>query len=376
MPTPRWRPAGPAGTRSRPSPTPTPPGRCRRRWRRPRRRPATARWPSCVDAARPAGPLHRPWRPMIGSEHLSHLLSTDRTGGRPIGEELAEALRIAHDELGVAAVRAHGILGDDLGTYREVDGRPVHDFAGIDRVYDRLWGSVCGRSSSWPTCPATWPATPTTSPSSTRGCRRPPRTGTAGPSWSATSSSTWSTATGSRRSATIGPSRSGTSPTSSTSGAATPPTTCACTTRRPARCARSTPACGSGDRPRPPSAGSRTCSPTPRRPACPWTSSPPTCTAPRRSISARPFTATAARTRPSGGPSGGPTRGCPTRWPSRCTRPRPWPGGCARPPAGSTPCPGGSSPTTSRSWAARRRCCTAGSGCSPWATCASRASGR
>ena len=93
-----------------------------------------------VDAARAAGPLHRPWRPMIGSEHLSHMLSTDRTGGRPIGEELTEALRIAHDELGVAAVRAHAILGDDLGTYREVDGKPVHDFSGIDRVYDRLLG--------------------------------------------------------------------------------------------------------------------------------------------------------------------------------------------------------------------------------------------
>jgi xylan 1,4-beta-xylosidase len=93
-----------------------------------------------VDAARPTGPLRRPWRPMIGSEHLSHLLSTDTTGGRVIGEELTEALRIVHDELGVAAVRAHGILGDDLGTYREVGGRPVLDFAGIDRVYDRLLG--------------------------------------------------------------------------------------------------------------------------------------------------------------------------------------------------------------------------------------------
>ena len=93
-----------------------------------------------VDAARPVGPLHRPWRPMIGSEHLSHMLSLDRVGGRPIGDELTEALRVVHDELGVAAVRAHGILGDDLGTYREVDGRPVVDFAGIDRVYDRLMG--------------------------------------------------------------------------------------------------------------------------------------------------------------------------------------------------------------------------------------------
>ena len=82
-----------------------------------------------------------------------------------------------------------------------------------------------------------------------------------------------------------------------------------------------------------------------------------------RSTCARPWPATAARTRPSGGPSGGSTRGCPTRWPSRCTRPRSWPRGCARPPAGSTPSPGGSPPTTSRSWGGRAACCTAGSGC-------------
>jgi len=82
--------------------------------------------------------LDRPWQPMIGSEHLSCLLRRDRTGGRVIGTELREALRIAHDELGVRAVRAHGILDDDLGTYTESSGRAVHDFAGIDRVYDEL----------------------------------------------------------------------------------------------------------------------------------------------------------------------------------------------------------------------------------------------
>ncbi len=36
------------------------------------------------------------------------------------------------------AVRAHAILHDDLGVYREVDGQPEHDFSGIDRIYDRL----------------------------------------------------------------------------------------------------------------------------------------------------------------------------------------------------------------------------------------------
>ena len=84
-----------------------------------------------------SGELDRPWEPMIGSEHLSYLLRRDRTGGRVIGAELREALRMARDEFGVRAVRAHAILGDDLGVYREgLD----YDFSGIDRVYDELMG--------------------------------------------------------------------------------------------------------------------------------------------------------------------------------------------------------------------------------------------
>ena len=75
---------------------------------------------------------------MIGSEHLSQVEAGVGTGGRHIGTEFSEALRLARTELGVEAVRAHAILGDDLGTYREVDGAPVHDFAGIDRVYDHI----------------------------------------------------------------------------------------------------------------------------------------------------------------------------------------------------------------------------------------------
>lgn len=88
-----------------------------------------------VDALGDDGPLHHVWRPMVGAEHLSHALSTDRTGGREIGADVREALRRVHDELGVESVRAHAILGDDLGVYREVDGEPVHDFSGIDRVF-------------------------------------------------------------------------------------------------------------------------------------------------------------------------------------------------------------------------------------------------
>ncbi|MGH8936580.1 MAG: GH39 family glycosyl hydrolase [Acidimicrobiia bacterium] len=91
-----------------------------------------------IDTAVSLGPLHRPWRPMIGAEHLSQLDYGEGPAGRSIGEEFAEALRLAHDELGIRAVRAHAILHDELGVYRETHGGPVHDFSGIDRIYDRV----------------------------------------------------------------------------------------------------------------------------------------------------------------------------------------------------------------------------------------------
>ena len=91
-----------------------------------------------VDTSDVIGPIHRPWRPMMGSEHLSQLEDEGLTGGRPIGAEFEGALRVARKDLGIQAVRSHAILNDDLGTYREVDGEPVHDFSGIDRIYDRV----------------------------------------------------------------------------------------------------------------------------------------------------------------------------------------------------------------------------------------------
>ncbi|HEY0699658.1 MAG TPA: xylan 1,4-beta-xylosidase [Micromonospora sp.] len=91
-----------------------------------------------VDAAAGGGPLHRPWQPMIGSERLSQLLCADTSGGRQIGAELLAALRRIRDEVGVETVRAHAILHDDLAVYREVNGEPVLDFTGVDRVYDLL----------------------------------------------------------------------------------------------------------------------------------------------------------------------------------------------------------------------------------------------
>ncbi len=91
-----------------------------------------------IDAQAPGSPLARPWRPMIGSEHLALLLRGEGPGGRNVGDELAEAFRIAHDELGTEWVRAHGILHDVLGVYREQDGQPVYDFSRVDAALERL----------------------------------------------------------------------------------------------------------------------------------------------------------------------------------------------------------------------------------------------
>ncbi len=91
-----------------------------------------------VDASTAIGPVHRPWQPCIGSEHLALLLDGEGPGGLPVGDDLAEAFRIVHAELGVRSVRAHAILHDRLGVYREEEARPVHDFSTVDAVLDRL----------------------------------------------------------------------------------------------------------------------------------------------------------------------------------------------------------------------------------------------
>jgi xylan 1,4-beta-xylosidase len=90
-----------------------------------------------VHAGDVVRPLARPWH-MVGSEHLSQFFHGVNDQGINVGEEFAQALRMAHQELGVDRVRAHGILLDDLSVYSEPNGRPAYNFDGVDRVYDRL----------------------------------------------------------------------------------------------------------------------------------------------------------------------------------------------------------------------------------------------
>jgi xylan 1,4-beta-xylosidase len=80
-----------------------------------------------VDVHGDGGRLQRVWQ-MVGSERLSQLYTPG------VGDEFAEALALARDELGATRVRAHAILHDDLGVYRFGE----HDFAMVDAVYDRV----------------------------------------------------------------------------------------------------------------------------------------------------------------------------------------------------------------------------------------------
>jgi xylan 1,4-beta-xylosidase len=130
-----------------------------------------------------ARPLHRVWQAMVGSEHLSHILSPDSTGGRPVGPELLAALRRVHDELGVRTVRAHGILGDDLAVYRETPtGDPLHDFTGIDGVYDLVLAAGLTPVVELGFMPAALAADPSRTVFTYRGVISPPKSW---PRWSA-----------------------------------------------------------------------------------------------------------------------------------------------------------------------------------------------
>jgi xylan 1,4-beta-xylosidase len=91
-----------------------------------------------VDAASAVGRLHRVWD-MIGSERLTQLRFGDDGNGNDIGAEFADALRLAHDDLGVTRVRAHAILHDDNNVVsRNAAGELEYDFSTVDDLYDQI----------------------------------------------------------------------------------------------------------------------------------------------------------------------------------------------------------------------------------------------
>ena len=83
-----------------------------------------------VDVDGPTTPRNRMAEFSVGSDYPGTL----------IREDSLSQLRTVSDELGFRYIRFHDIFHDDMGVYREVDGRPVYDFTRIDHLYDRLLG--------------------------------------------------------------------------------------------------------------------------------------------------------------------------------------------------------------------------------------------
>lgn len=68
------------------------------------------------------------YRFCVGSERAGVVL-------RPANQK---QLKRVHDELGFQYLRFHGIFHDDMNVYREENGKPVYDFAKVDKLYDSL----------------------------------------------------------------------------------------------------------------------------------------------------------------------------------------------------------------------------------------------
>jgi xylan 1,4-beta-xylosidase len=95
-----------------------------------------------VDATAVTTQLERVWR-MVGAERLSQLGVAEATPGstdtHPIGAEFAQALHLAHDDLGASLVRAHAILHDDNAVVsRSANGDLRFDFTRVEAIYDQV----------------------------------------------------------------------------------------------------------------------------------------------------------------------------------------------------------------------------------------------
>src|SRR5947209_3930395 len=81
-----------------------------------------------IDVAQAKQPLDRFFDLSVGSDYPGTLARPD-----------AQAqLKTAVDELGFRYVRFHAIFHDVLGTVKLVNGTPVYDWSGIDKLYDAL----------------------------------------------------------------------------------------------------------------------------------------------------------------------------------------------------------------------------------------------
>jgi xylan 1,4-beta-xylosidase len=81
-----------------------------------------------ADMVRVDGARDMAWQDCVGADHPGILLRRDNLS----------QLRTTHEQLGFKYIRFHGIFADDMGAYRELNGKPVYDFGKIDAVYDAI----------------------------------------------------------------------------------------------------------------------------------------------------------------------------------------------------------------------------------------------
>ncbi len=93
---------------------------------------AAAPYTLTVDASAELGELNRFWQQSVGADHLYTVL------GSAEGANAQSAYAMAASELGMKTIRGHGILNDDVGIYREVNGQPQYDFSNYDKIMDYI----------------------------------------------------------------------------------------------------------------------------------------------------------------------------------------------------------------------------------------------
>jgi xylan 1,4-beta-xylosidase len=76
--------------------------------------------------------------PSTRRDHFEDLSIGSDYPGTLIRDDSLAQLRVVREELGFRYVRFHAIFHDVLGTYREVNGKPVYDWSKIDYLYDQL----------------------------------------------------------------------------------------------------------------------------------------------------------------------------------------------------------------------------------------------
>ncbi|MDB5105942.1 MAG: glycoside hydrolase [Fibrobacteres bacterium] len=84
-----------------------------------------------VDAGKGTSPLNRFWENCVGSDHFYTVLHSG------YGGNIQSAYAVAKKELGMKSVRAHGILNDDVGIYKEDGaGNPSYNWKNYDSIMD------------------------------------------------------------------------------------------------------------------------------------------------------------------------------------------------------------------------------------------------